>query len=79
MEFCHSTEKGHVLVCTSEHHIEDVIQKVNDIQRLKVQRFLYLYYALISLKFLSHGLALLEFEPTVCSTVDVYTEESTGI
>ena len=40
---------------TIGHHIEDMMQKVNDKQFL---RFLDLYYVLICLKDLSHGLAL---------------------
>ena len=58
---------------TIGHHIEDMMQKVNDKQFL---RFLDLYYALIYLKSLSHGLALLEHETIVCSTVDGATAQS---
>ena len=61
---------------TIGHHIEDMMQKVNDRQFL---RFLDLYYVLICLKSLSHGLTLLEHEPIVCSIVDVHQEESPGI
>ena len=64
--------------CSILHHMYFVLtfvftQKVNDRQFL---RFLDLYYFLICLKSLSHGLALLEYEPTVCSTVDVLPEGS---
>ena len=48
---------------TIGHHIEDMTQKVNDRQLL---RFLDLHYVLISLKSLSHGLALPEHELIVC-------------
>ena len=58
---------------TIGHHIEDMMQKVNDRQFL---RFLDLYYVLICFKPLSHGLALLEHEPIVCSTVDVHPEDT---
>ena len=61
---------------TIGHHIEDMMQKVNDKQFL---RFLDLYYVLICLKHLSHGLALLKHETIVCSTVDVHPEVSPGI
>ena len=54
---------------TIEDHIEDMIQKVNDRQFLK---FLDLYNVLICLK--SHGLALLEHEPIVCSSVNAHQE-----
>ena len=58
---------------TVGHHIEDMVQKVYNRQFL---RYLDLYYVLICLKSLSHGLALLEHEPTVCSTVHVHPEGS---
>ena len=53
---------------TIGHHIEDMMQKVNDKQFLRVLDF---HYGLISLKLRSHGLALLEHQTIVCSTVDV--------
>ena len=61
---------------TIEHHIENMMQNVNDRQ---FSRFLDLHYVLICLKFLSHGLALLEHEPVGCSTVDVLLEGSPGV
>ena len=42
-------------------------------------RFLDLYYVLICLKFLSHGLALLEQDPFVCTTADVHPETTISI
>ena len=52
-------------------HIEGMMQKVNDRQFL---RLLDLYYVLICLKSLYHGLALLEHDPIVCCNVDVHPE-----
>ena len=54
---------------TIGHHIEDMMQKVSDRQFL---RFLDLYYVLIYLKSLSHGLTLLEHEPIYDTLVIVY-------
>ena len=52
-------------------------QKMNDKQ---FWRFLDLYYVLyFVLKYLSHGLTLLEHEPIIFSTVDVHPEGSPGI
>ena len=58
---------------TIGHHIEDMMQKMNDKQFI---RFLDLYHALIYLKSLPHGLALLEHETIVYSTVDGATAQS---
>ena len=49
---------------------------MNDKQFL---RFLNFFYVLICLKPLSRGLALLEHETIVCSTVDVHPEGLQGI
>ena len=62
---------------TIGHHIEDMTQQINDKQ---FWRFLDLYYVLyFVLKYLFHGLTLLEHEPIIFSTVDVHPEGSPGI